>query len=290
MKGFERNERVAMHLCLGYNTHGVVYRRTRVIYIMGAKVSTKRTKYSKVEIEPDEEAPLCIPLQLVTSSPQFLKTPEAVVSSLPPSPEVVLCIRKLRIDVTDALEDTGACKLLIIPMEFQNRMVFEDMINFVCDMNPQVKYGLLPLIVIDTLNCLGEDTEKRIGYLRKSCFYAYKKDIPIAVLLNNNTGPAYFSDIMCAAIVKNNDHIPLASITSLPVICDNATTAKKITQSHFFYGINGGGKTAVFNTCGNRRVYTLHNTQCNSVYTNSTGFHHSVSLVSHSHMLAPVFQ
>lgn len=243
---------------------------------MGARASTQHLRYTKVRVhEEDEEDGVCLSVKN-EEPPTLLETPKHVLKTTKIPREIKERRELLRLELEDALFDVSSFNVLVIEVKYITRIQFEDVITTLSDANTRVKYSLIPVVVVDTLDTLeeGSDTNEIIRDMRKSLFYCVKKNIPSAVLLNNVFIPAMLSDICNAAYVKSTDFVSIASITSLPVLCNKDSMVKKIQTSNRLIGISGDSKPCLFTSQGNPSVFSVQNCECDRLYTHSSTMNH----------------
>ena len=246
---------------------------------MGAQISQKKKHfhYGKVRVsdEYDEEDPLCIGLQIVESEPEVMKTPLYITQHVKPDEYTLQAMTQLKMELCDSLDRDSNDSLCVFPITYNTKLKFEDCINFLRDKELR-RQQMIPLVLLDSTDALGENTSKKIELMRKSVFYSYRQGIPCAVALNNVVGPAYFSDVSTCAWINDKQYTGLGAMTSLPVLCSTAELVKMCRKNQRFWGVAGDSTLCSFNATGNPRTYDFTNTQCTAVFSHSSSLGHHV--------------
>ncbi len=231
---------------------------------MGASISKKHEKkYSKLDLEcsDDEETSFMIPMQTVSMEPHILNTPQYVISKLPPSLRIKNKIVSLREEIVDTLDRENGPKLLLLNIKFESSPVFDDLVQFVCDQK-FILQCYIPVICIDSNDALNTgNTNENILKLRTSCLRALDKGVNIGIVLNTVIGVTYFSDLCSVGVLKCGEWAPLASITTLPVICNTYDILKQCVRENQFYGVCGLPNPCAFNSTGNKKTYVVDYTE-----------------------------
>lgn len=227
---------------------------------MGAKIGKKSHPYSKVDVGPfmsdDEENPM-LSMQIVNTEPQLLKSPEKVVEKIQPSYELFQRIETMKEEIVDTLESGYGPRVLLMDAQYSSAAVFDDLIQHLKD-RAFIIQGYNPIVIINSNHAIDDvNTNNRIEKLRRSCIRAIEYGINIGIRLNSVIGVTYFTDVCSVAILENKHYTQLASITTLPVICDNASFVHAVNTTHNFYGVCGQAKPCVFSSAGNSKVYTI---------------------------------
>lgn len=252
--------------------------------------SNERRTYGKLHISDyDEEDPLCIGLQVMQDEPEILKPPATILSKNKPDNNTLNMMTRIKMEILESLDKESSCSILVVPLKFTNRILFDDMVAFLADRETR-RTGLIPMVVVNSLDCLSENTENNLVSLRKSCFLAYKRNVAVCVILNSFIGVTYFSDISTAALLNDIQYAPLGSITSLPVLCSTMDLVKKCQEMSYFFGMGGEGTVCSFCSTGNRRAYDVSNTECRIVFSHSSALgHHLLPLAKDTTELASYF-
>lgn len=227
---------------------------------MGAKIGKKSHPYSKVDVGPfvsdDEENPM-LSMQIVNTEPQLLKSPEKVVQEIQPSYDVLKRIETMKEEIVDTMESGYGPRMLLIHVHYSSAAVFDDLIQYLKD-RAFIMEGYNPIVVVDSTHAIDDvNTNNKIQQIRTSCIRAIEYGINIGIRLNSVIGVTYFTDVCSVAILENEQYTQLASITTLPVICDHVSLLRKSNTTHNFYGVCGQAKPCVFSSAGNCKVYTI---------------------------------
>ena len=223
---------------------------------MGAQISQKKNKGKRYNQIGDEED---VELLVVSNAfdPEPILTPQILIMQENLGTDVVHRVMQFRDELQQCISDTSMPTVLALRLKYTSSPVFDDLVDTVCKQALQL-HGTMPVAIVNVQDALENDnTVSTIHNMRKSFARAAFKNVRIVVILNSYLTVLYFTDLAAGAYLQDDVHVPLASLTKLPVLTCTEKHINDCQQSYKIVGLSGNGNICKFVSSGNLRTLLL---------------------------------
>lgn len=220
---------------------------------MGAQITQpkKNKNYKNIDDEESFQMVIC------DSEPEMIPSPLDFQNTFDLKMDTKQRVYEYRADFVNTISNDIMPRLIALHLKFVSAPVFDDMIDVFAKQNLQL-YGNTPIAVVNIDDALDDiDTERCLIDMRKSFERAILKSVRIVVTLNSYISTLYFSDLACALYLDSNHHVPIASMTTLPVLTCHEAHVNACQQKRMFFGLSGTNQIAKFSSEGNLNTLVL---------------------------------
>ena len=222
---------------------------------MGAQIAQpkKNKAYKNIDDEESFQMVVC------EDEPEILPSPLDFQNTFDLKMDTKQRVYEYRADFINTISNDIMPRIIALHFKYVSSPVFDDMIDLFAKQNLQL-YGNSAVAIVNINDALNsDDTECCLIDMRKSFERAILKNVRIVILLNSYISTLYFSDLACALFLDSDHHVPIASMTTLPILTCSESHINECQQKKVFYGLSGSNQVAKFSSGGNLNTIVLEN-------------------------------